>query len=462
MQTSTESTLDKFGYEQSLNRVLGLGSLIFYGLAYLCPITIFSTYGLIANMTHGMVALTYFVAMIAMIFTALSYNAMVKAYPIAGSAYSYAQRAINPHIGFLAGWAILMDYLLIPMINYLLVGLFMQPVFPGIPGWVWIVGYIAFVTVVNFVGIQVTAWVNNGLIIIQTIFVVAFVLFVCKWLATGNGAATFFDWSAFYNAAELHKDGMGWGIILSGASILALSFLGFDAVTTVVEEAKNPEKNIGKAIIITCLGAGLAFTIISYLMQLSWPMGWNEFENVDTGSYELIVKVCGIAMSYFFTASYCVGALASAMASQASASRILFGMGRDNILPKKIFAYVHPKFKTPTYNIIIIGLISLVALKLSLAAAASLINFGALLGFTLVNLSVTAYYFIRKKNRSASGVFLYLILPLAGAATTFIIWLNLDVHSKVLGFSWLAVGVVYLAVTTRFFTKLPPELKLEQ
>jgi putrescine importer len=225
---------------------------------------------------------------------------------------------------------------------------------------------------------------------------------------------------------------MGWGVILSGASILALSFLGFDAVTTVVEEAKNPEKNIGKAILITCLGAGLAFTIISYLMQLSWPMGWNEFENADTGSYELIVKVCGTAMSYFFTASYCVGALASAMASQASASRILFGMGRDNILPKKIFAYVHPKFKTPTYNIILIGLISLVALKLSLAAAASLINFGALLGFTLVNLSVIAYYFIRKKNRSASGVFLYLILPLAGAATTFTIWFSIvfAVHSS--------------------------------
>jgi amino acid transporter len=190
-------------------------------------------------------------------------------------------------------------------------------------------------------------------------------------------------------------------------------------------------------------------------------MGWNEFENPETGSFEFIVKVCGTAMSYFFTACFCVGGLASAMASQASASRILFGMGRDNILPKKFFAYVHPKFKTPSLNIILIGLISLIALKLSLAAAASLINFGALIGFTLVNLSVVSYYFIRNKKRSGSGVFRYLILPLLGAATTFTIWLNLDVHSKILGFSWLAVGIIYLAIKTKGFRTLPPELKLD-
>lgn len=452
--------LEKFGYEQTLNRVLPLSSLIFYGLAYLCPVTIFSTYGLVSNMTHGMLSLTYAVATLAMILTALSYSHMVKAYPVAGSVYTYVQRSINPHLGFLAGWAILMDYLLLPMINYLLAAIFLAPVFPAVPAWVWIVIYIIFVTIVNYFGIQLTAWVNNGLIIIQAIFVLAFVLFLIKWLSTGNGAATFFDMNAFINNEELSS--IGFGTILTGASILALSFLGFDAVTTVSEEAIEPEKNIGKAIIITCLGAGIYFIIVGYLCQLAWPNAWNEFESVDSGAYELIGKVAGSVMAYLFTAVYCIGCLASAMASQSSAARILFGMGRDGSLPKKIFAYVHPKHKTPTWNIFIIGGISLIGIKLSLAAAASLINFGALAGFALVNISVIAHYFIKKNQRSPWGIIKYLILPLGGAFVCLAIWVSLDANSKMLGFSWLAVGVVYLAATTNFFRKLPPDLKMEE
>ena len=452
--------LEKLGYAQTLNRVLPLSSLIFYGLAYLCPLTIFSTYGVVANMTHGMLSLTYFVATIAMVLTALSYSEMVKAYPVAGSVYTYVQRSINPHLGFLAGWAILMDYLLLPMINYLLASIFLAPVFPNIPGWVWFVGYILVVTIVNYFGIQLTAWVNNGLIILQAIFLLAFVLFVIKWLATGNGAATFFDMNAFVNNQELSS--MGFGTILTGASILALSFLGFDAVTTVSEEAIDPEKNIGKAIIITCLGAGIVFILVAYLCQLAWPNGWNEFESVDSGAYELISKVAGSVMAYLFTAAYCIGCLASAMASQSSAARILFSMGRDGSLPKKFFAYVHPKHKTPTYNIFLIGIISLIGLKLSLTAACSLINFGALAGFALVNISVIAHYFIKKKQRSAWGIIKYLILPLGGAFVCLSIWVSLDVHSKILGFSWLLVGIIYLAATTNFFRKLPPDLKMEE
>jgi putrescine importer len=454
--------LDRFGYEQKLKRALPLGSLIFYGLAYLCPLTIFTTFGLVTNMTHGMLAMTYLVATVAMVFTAYSYGQMVKAYPIAGSAYSYAQRTIHPHVGFMAGWAILMDYLLLPMINYLVAAIFLQPVFPNIPAWIWIIGYILLVTIVNYYGIQLTAWVNNGLIIIQLIFVVAFLFFLLKWLLAGNGAGTLFDWSGFYNASEFTKPGMGLTAIWAGASILALSFLGFDAVSTVTEEAINPEKNVGLAIMITCVGAGAAFIILAYLSQLAWPAGWNEFTSVDTGAYELIVKVCGSVMGYLFTAAYCIGCLASAMASQASASRILFGMGRDGALPKKFFAYIHPKHQTPMYNIFLIGTISLVALKLDLVTACSLINFGALLGFTLVNLSVIAHYFIKHKRRSGIDFFKYLLFPLLGAGVCASIWWNLDVHSMTLGGTWFCIGLVYLALTTNFFRRLPPEMKMEE
>jgi amino acid transporter len=409
-----------------------------------------------------MVSLTYTVATLAMVFTAYSYSQMSKVYPMAGSAYTYTQRSLNPYIGFLSGWAILMDYLLLPMINYLLAAIFLTPYFPGVPSWVWVLGYIIVVTFINYNGITITAWANNALIIVQFIFIFAFVLFLAKWIAAGGGAGTFFDWNAFLNPVEFSKPEMGWGIILSGASILALSFLGFDAVTTVSEEAINPEKNVGIAIMVTCIGAGIMFIVVSYLMQLSWPTAWNEFQIVDSGAQELIVKVAGSVMGYLFTATYCIGCLACAMSSHSSAARILFGMGRDGALPKKFFGYVHPKHQTPTNNVILVGAISLSALFLSLAAACSLINFGALAGFTLVNLSVIAHYFIKHKQRGGLGVIRYLIVPLIGAAICFTIWLNLDVNSKILGFSWLVVGIIYLGATTRGFKKLPPEMKLSE
>ena len=461
-KSGNNNNLESFGYKQSLKRVMPLGSLVLFGLAYMAPGTIFGTYGLVTQMTHGMLALTYIVATIAMVFTALSYNQMVKAYPLAGSVYSYVQRSINPHAGFISGWAILMDYLLIPMLNYLIISIFMRPVFPDVPGWAWIVGVIVIVTVINLLGIQVTAWANNILVIAQFVFVIACLLFVFRWLYMGQGAATFLDFSAIYNAVEFHGDGMGWGIILTGASILALSFLGFDAVTTIAEEAIEPQKNVGKAILIICIGAGVYFTIVAYFFQLAWPTGWMEFEDIETGSYELIVRVGGEIMGYLFVAITIVGCTASAIASQSSAARILFGMGRDGALPKKFFGYVNPRFKTPTCNILLIGGIGFIALALSLDIAVSLVNFGALAGFGMVNISVIFHYFIRKKQRSGISILLHLILPLLGAIVCFTIWANLAADAKILGFIWLAVGVVYLAVTTNFFRKLPVDLKMEE
>ncbi|WP_206812492.1 APC family permease [Paradesulfitobacterium ferrireducens] len=454
--------LEQLGYKQDLKRVLPLSSLIYYGLAYLVPLTIFTTYGLVNNMTHGMLSLTYLVATIAMTFTALSYGHMVKAYPVAGSVYTYVHRSISPHLGFLSGWTILIDYMLIPMLNYLVAALFIQEAIPGLPTWAWILIFIAIVTTVNYFGIRLTTWVNSGIIWIQIIFIVALLIFIFRYLAVGGGAGTFFDWSAFFNATEFNQPGMGWGIIFSGAAILALSFLGFDAVSTVSEEAINPEKNVGRAIIITCVGAGIVFILVTYFTQLAWPTAWSEIKNVDTGAYEIINKVAGSFMGYFFTGAYVVGCLASAMASQASASRILYGMGRDGILPRRFFSYLHPKHKTPTNNIFLIAVISLSAVFFSLATAASLVNFGALLGFVMVNISVIVHYFIKNKRRSGTDIFKYLVGPVLGALICFSIWYNLDISSKELGLIWVILGIVVLAVRTNFFRKLPPEMKLEE
>lgn len=446
---------------KELKRVLPLTSLVFYGLAFMVPLTIFTTYGLVTNMTHGMVALTYVITTFCMGFTAFSYVRMTKAYPVAGSVYTYVQKSINPYLGFLSGWVMLIGYMFLPMLNYLVSAIFLTAAIPQIPAWVWIIAFIIIVTVVNHFGIQLTDIFNRAIVWIQLIFLVALMIIAIKFILGGGGEATLIDAPSFINMNELTKSGMGLPVLLSGASILALSFLGFDAISTLSEEAINPEKNIGRAILIACIGAGILFTVITYVMQLAWPSAWFEMVDVEGGSYELINKIAGSAMAYIFTAAYAVGCVASSVSAVASASRVLYGMGRDRILPNKVFGYLHMKHQTPTYSIIIMGVISLSALFVSLATAASLLNFGALFGFTMVNLSVVAHYFIKGKRRKGMDIIRYFIAPICGAAFTFIIWLNLDFTSKALGFGWILIGVVYLAATTKMFKKLPAEMTLE-
>ncbi|HVI39352.1 MAG TPA: APC family permease [Anaerovoracaceae bacterium] len=456
------SNLERFGYEQTLNRVMDLKAVVFFGLAYISPGTIFTTYGIVTKMTHGMLALTYLVATSAMLFTALSYGHMSRAYPIAGSVYSYVTRSIHPYLGFLSGWAILMDYLLIPLLNFIAAGIFVNAFLPFIPIWAVVITIVTVVTIINCIGIKVASTANIIMVTITIIVVLAIVFFSLKWIVIGTGVASLIDIKGIFNAIEFNKPEVGITGILAGASILSLSFLGFDAITTVAEEAIEPEKNIGKAILITCFGAGGAFVVMAYIFQLAWPEAWFQFVNVEAGANELILRVAGSTMVSIFIGVVVVGASASAIASQASAARILFGMGRDGALPKKFFGYIHPKFKTPIYNILLISLIGLSGLMMNITIATSLINFGALAGFALVNISVIAHYFIRKKERNGTSIIKYLIFPIIGACICIMLWLNLAVFAKILGFSWLGLGIIWLMITSKFFRELPPELKMNE
>lgn len=444
-----------------LKRILPLSSLVFYGLAFMIPLTFCTTYGLVTNMTHGMVSLTYVISTICMSFTAFSYVRMTKAYPVAGSVYTFVHKSINPYLGFLAGWLVLIGYMFLPMLNYIAAAIFLNAAVPQIPIWCWIIAFIIIVTVVNHFGIKVTDIFNKTIVWLQIIFLAALIILVIKFVLGGGGVGTFLDAESFINMTELKKEGMGFTVLLSGASLLALSFLGFDAISTLSEEAINPEKNVGKAILITCIGAGAFFAVITYMLQVAWPTAWLEIVDVDGGAYEVINKVAGSVMAYLFTIAFSVGAVASAISSVASASRVLYGMGRDQILPKRIFGYLHPKRNTPTYSILIMATISLLALVIPLATATSLLNFGALLSFTLVNMSVIGHYFVKSGHRKGFDIFRYLIAPIIGAIFTFMIWINLDKNSMILGFIWFAVGVIYLAFATKFFKKLPAEMKLE-
>ena len=432
-------------HEGHLKRALGLPSLVLFGLVYMVPLTVFTTYGIVTETTGGRLPLAYVVTLITMVFTALSYARMSAAIPVAGSAYTYTQRTFGAPAGFLAGWSLLLDYLFLPMLNYLVIGLYLNAALPALPAWVIVVVSIGIVTVLNIVGIVSVARANFLIIAIQAIFIVVFVaLAIAK--TTGYGKVDLL--------APFTGDGSAGGFspILAGAAILCLSFLGFDAVSTLSEEARDARRTVPQSIMIS----GIIFILLSYVSQLVFPS--NKFAAVDTGSTDVMVAAGGAFVNTFFTAAYVAGALGSALTSQASVARILFAMGRDGILPRKVFGHVSAKFSTPVYAILTVSAISLLAIWIDLAILASVVSFGALVAFSVVNLSVIKHYFIDMRERN---VLLNLIAPAIGFLLTAWLWTSLSGTALTIGLIWLAIGFMWLLVVTRGFRRPTPVLDLE-
>ena len=437
-------------HEAHLRRVLGTPSLVLFGLVYMVPLTVFTTYGIVTQVSGGRLSVAYLVTLAAMVFTARSYARMSAAYPVAGSAYTYTQRSFGAPLGFLAGWSLLLDYLFLPMLNYLVIGIYLNAAIPAIPEWVIVVVTIAIVTVLNIVGIVSVARANFVIIAVQAIFIVVFIVLACVTLS---------DAGTVDLMAPLRGDGTADGLnpILAGAAILCLSFLGFDAVSTLSEEAKDPRRTVPRAIMIATVASGIIFIILSYVSQLVFPS--NQFADVDSGALDVMTTAGGQFLNTFFTAAYVAGALGSAITSQASVARILYAMGRDGILPRKIFGYVSARFGTPVYAILVVSVISLLAIVIDLATMASIVSFGALVAFSAVNLTVIKHYFI---DNGEKNVLNNMVLPVIGFLLTVYLWFSLSGLTLVVGLIWLAVGFVWLLGVTRGFQRPTPVLDMQE
>lgn len=439
--------------EGNLKRVLGLPSLVLFGLVYMVPLTVFTTYGIVTETTGGRLSVAYLVTLAAMVFTARSYARMAVAYPVAGSAYTYTQKSFGAPIGFLAGWSLLLDYLFLPMLNYLVIGIYLNAALPAIPQWLIVVITIAIVTVLNIVGIVSVDRANFLIIGIQAIFIVVFAIMAFVAISRSGTVDVM---------APLRGDGSAGGFspILAGAAILCLSFLGFDAVSTLSEEAKDPKRSVPRAIMIATIVSGVIFFVLSYISQMVYPS--NQFADVDSGSLEVMTTAGGQFLNSFFTAAYVAGALGSAITSQASVARILYAMGRDGILHRKVFGHVSPRFSTPVYAIAFVSVISLAAVFVDLALLASVVSFGALVAFSVVNLSVIKHYFVDLKERRGAQAIGSLVLPLIGFALTVWLWTSLSGTALVVGLIWLAIGFLWLLVVTRGFSRPTPTLDLQE
>ncbi|KQN67951.1 MULTISPECIES: APC family permease [Rahnella] len=438
-----------------LRKTLTLVQVVMMGLAYLQPMTIFDTFGIVSGLTDGHVATAYIFALIAVLFTAVSYGKLVQRFPSAGSAYTYAQKAISPHVGFMVGWSSLLDYLFMPMINILLAKIYLEAIFPGVPSWIFVTALVAMMTAFNLRGIKVVANLNSIIVVVQVAIMVVFLGLLVRGVYMGEGMGTLATTKPFFSE-NAHVVPM-----ITGATILCFSFLGFDGISSLSEETPNAGKVIPKAIFLTALIGGIIFVVVSYFLQLYFP-DISRFKDPDASQPEIMLYVAGKFFQSVILCFSCVTVLASGMAAHAGVSRLLYVMGRDGVFPEKLFGYVHPKWRTPTFNVLLVGVVAMSAVTFDLVTATALINFGALVAFTFVNLSVISQFYIReKRNRTLKDHINYLILPVIGALTVGALWLNLESSSMTLGLVWGAIGLGYLAFITNAFRKQPPQMSGE-
>ncbi|MFG0411480.1 APC family permease [Pseudomonas sp. FYR_11] len=424
-----------------LRQSMSMTALVLFGLAYMVPLAVFTTYGLVTQMTKGHLPTAYLVTLAAMLLTAYSYGRMVQAHPYSGSVYTYTRKAFGSHIGFITGWTLLLDYIFLPLLSYLLIGIYMSEYFPAIHAWVWVAGSIALVTFLNLIGIESITRVNWILVVTQLVFIVVFVGLAVLRLSVQAEPVSLL--------APFHHDGFSVPLVMTGAAVLCLSFLGFDAVSTMAEETSNPTYRIPLAILAVSLIGGLLFLVVSYCAQLVFP-DWGSFADPDSASVDVMRRVGGELLVSAFTATYVAGCFASAMVSQASVSRVLFAMGRDGVLPRA-FGQLATKKRVPATAILVVSLLSLIALVITLDTVANMISFGALFAFSAVNLAVVKHYLIDRKLRGAGNVVLYGAIPGLGFLSTLWLWSSLTSLSFSIGLCWMGMGLLVLLGLTRAF-----------
>ena len=434
--------LQRFGYQQELRRALRFRDLLAYGLIFMVPIAPMAIFGAVFSASGGMVVLAYAIGVVALIFTAFSYSQMVKAFPLSGSVYNYVGRGIGAPVGFVAGWAIMLDYILVPSLLYLVASVAMNATLPAIPVWAWLIAFVAANTLVNSLGIKMTAWFTWIMLIGELVVLFIFLGFGAWAIATGTGQWT---WEPLYNA-----DTFGWALVLGATAVAVLSFLGFDGIAMLAEEVKGGSRVIGRAMAGALFVAGLLFIAQTWVAAILTPnpqaliangdpAGTAFYTAAEVASGPWLASLCAVATAIAW-------GLPDSMVAQVAISRLLYAMARDKQLPG-FLAKVSRKRNVPRNAILLVAAVSL-ALGLymnqrgdGIALLSSLINFGALTAFLLLHLSVIVYYVIGQRSRN---LFAHLLMPAIGATILGLVVWNANVAAQRLGFVWIGLGILVL------------------
>lgn len=459
---------------QRLRRVLGLRDLIFYGIVLIQPVGAVGPFGLANKMSLGHVTATILIALVAMMLTAVSYGRMAGLYPVAGSAYTYVGRGLNAHLGFLAGWAMFLDYLVIPVVSVVYGAESTQRVIENLaPGFTqkcvsslgitadaqhagnifWILLFVGLCTFLNLRGIKWTAWANQVLTAVMCLVIGIFVVQAVRYLWAKQGWAGLISTEPFYNPHTFNLRAVG-----AATSLAALTYIGFDGITTLAEDVREPKRTVPLAIVLVCLVIGLCAFLQVYLGQRVWP-DYTTFKDLDTAFYDVCNLVGGKFLFNAMALVMGIACLGSALTGQVGAARILFGMGRDGALPG-FFARLDAK-NNPVLNIWLLGIAVLSAsLLLNYEGAAELINFGAFLAFMGVNAAVVREFYFRPPAGHRRNWLYDLGMPLCGFLFCLAIWWSLPLPAKKVGSIWCALGLIYTAIKTRGFRVAPKMIDL--
>ncbi len=425
-----------------LRRALGLWDLILYGMIVIQPTAPMPVYGVMSQRAHGHAVTTVLIAMVAMLFTAIAYGRMARAYPSAGSAFTYVGSEIHPALGYVTGWSMAMDYMLNPIVCTILCSKFALNFFPDIPYPVFVIFFICLFTGLNLFGIRTSARINEVLAASMGVVILIFLAAAVRYvLHTPHDGLAFFT-RPFYDPETFRTSA-----VLGGTSLAVLTYIGFDGISTLSEEAENPRRNILLATVLVCLITGVLASVEVYAAQLVWP-GARAFPDVDTAFVHVAGRAGGPWLFLVINITLLVATIGSGMGSQLGAARLLFGMGRSNALPKSFFGAIEPKRRIPQNNVMFVGALALAGTAvLTFERAAELLNFGALLAFMGVNAASFTRYYLRERQRTLGNF----LPPILGFVICLLLWLNLSRPAKIAGTVWMLLGIGYGAYRTRGF-----------
>jgi amino acid transporter len=435
-----------------LRRALSLWSLIIIGMVIIQPTAPMGIYGVVSNTARGHVVSTILIAMVAMLFTAIGYGRMARVYPSAGSAYTYVGQQMHPGLGYIVGWGMVMDYLLNPLICTAFCAKAAMNILPGLSFYVWIVFFAAFFTAVNLRGIQTSARLNEALCAGMVLVVALFLACVARYvwgIAHDPGYFT----RPFYNPPTFQ-----FQHLFAGTSVAVLTYIGFDAVSTLSEEVENPRRNILLATVLVCLITGVLSGLEVYAAQLVWGAEPFPAGQVESAFALVARRAGGEILFQVVNFTLLIANLGSGMGSQLAAGRLLYGMGRGNALPRRFFGVIDPHFRVPRNNILLVGAFALAgsatleffAPRLGGGAyeiGAEALNFGAFIAFMGVN-AASFLYLWRSPGRRRP---LALLVPALGFLVCASIWMHLSRAALTLGAVWMLTGIAYGAVRTRGF-----------
>ncbi len=424
-----------------LKRTLGLRDLVLTGIILVQPTAPMPLFGVVQQKAGGHVVTTILIAMIAMLFTAISYGRMARVYPSAGSAYTYVGQEIHPALGYATGWSMLMDYILNPLICTIWCSKAAMNIVPGVPYLAWTVFFAGLFTVMNLRRIEATARTNAALAIAMGLVIVAVLIGTVRYVLGLDDLSGGFFLRPFYDPSTFR-----FSNVAAGTSLAVLTYIGFDGISTLSEEVRNPRRNILIAMVMVCVIIGVLSAIEVYAAQLVWPAAL-PFPDVDTAYVHVAGRIGGPILFQVVNLTLLIATIGSGGGGQLAGARLLYGMGRDRALPQSFFGYVDPKTQIPSRNVLLIGVLCLLGSWLiTYETGAELLNFGALIGFMGVNAAAFVRYWIRGVKTAKS-----FLLPFVGFFTCLAIWLSLRNMAMLAGAIWLTAGVLYGAWKTKGF-----------